>query len=120
MFSVGCIQSQMCHTNRCPVGVATQNSRLQRAIVVEDKAQRAYLFHKNTVEGLAEMTAACGLGHPNQFTPRHIYERVDAHTVRRFDQIYHFAESGQLLHGDVPEFMRTDWETARADSFGPR
>ena len=39
MFSVGCIQSQSCHTNTCPVGVATQNQRLQLALVVEDKAR---------------------------------------------------------------------------------
>ena len=49
MFAVGCIQSQRCHTNKCPVGVTTQNTRLQRAIVVPDKAQRVHQFHKNTV-----------------------------------------------------------------------
>ncbi len=36
MLSVGCIQSQSCHTNQCPVGVATQDLRLQRALVVEE------------------------------------------------------------------------------------
>ena len=41
MFSLGCIQSQSCHTNTCPVGVATQNQRLQLALVVEDKARCA-------------------------------------------------------------------------------
>jgi len=119
MFSVGCIQSQKCHTNRCPVGVTTQDGRLQRALVVDDKAQRAYRFHKNTVDGLAEMTAACGLDHPNEFTPHHLYERVDVHRVRRFDQIYHFLEPGQLLAGDPPEPVRTYWEEARAETFEP-
>ena len=38
MFAVGCIQSQRCHTNKCPVGVTTQDPKLQRAIVVPDKA----------------------------------------------------------------------------------
>jgi len=27
MFAVGCIQAQRCHTNTCPVGVATQDAR---------------------------------------------------------------------------------------------
>ena len=27
MFALGCIQAQACHTNRCPVGVATQDLR---------------------------------------------------------------------------------------------
>lgn len=115
MFSVGCIQSQSCHTNRCPVGVATQDARLQRALVVEDKAQRAYRFHKNTVGGLAEMTAACGLDHPNQFTPLHLYERISAHELRRFDQLYHFFQPGQLLEGKLPDFLRPLWEAARAE-----
>jgi glutamate synthase domain-containing protein 2 len=67
MFSLGCIQSQSCHTNKCPVGVATQDARLARGLVVEDKAQRVRNFHANTVQGLAEMAAACGLDHPNEF-----------------------------------------------------
>jgi glutamate synthase domain-containing protein 2 len=31
MFAIGCIQSQSCHTNRCPTGVATQDKVRQRA-----------------------------------------------------------------------------------------
>ena len=34
MFAVGCIQSQRCHTNKCPVGVTTQDPKLQRALIV--------------------------------------------------------------------------------------
>ena len=119
MFSIGCIQSQGCHTNRCPVGVATQDERLQRAIVVEEKAQRAYRFHKNTVEGLAEMTAACGLDHPNEFTPTRLYERISAHQIRRFDQLYDFAKPGALLGNEVPELLRSHWESASATTFDP-
>ena len=32
MFSVGCIQAQRCNTNSCPVGVTTQDPKLQRAL----------------------------------------------------------------------------------------
>ncbi len=34
MMSIGCIQAQVCHTNRCPTGVATQNKWLQKGIDV--------------------------------------------------------------------------------------
>ena len=37
MFAVGCIQSEYCHTDRCPTGVATQDPTRQRALVVPDK-----------------------------------------------------------------------------------
>jgi glutamate synthase domain-containing protein 2 len=119
MFSVGCIQSQTCHTNTCPVGVATQDPRLQRALVVEDKAERAYYFHKNTVQGVAEMTAACGLDHPNEFSPRHLYERIDPHTVTRFDELYDFVESGQLLDGSASPRWQNFWDKASANTFTP-
>jgi len=117
MFSVGCIQSQQCHTNKCPVGVATQDARLENALVVEEKAQRAYNFHKNTVQGLAEMTAACGLDHPNEFTPRHLYERVSAHDVRRFDQLYDFFEPGQLLDNKAGPVLQRSWDEASPKTF---
>ena len=34
MFSLGCIQSLSCHTDRCPTGVATQDPTRSRALVV--------------------------------------------------------------------------------------
>ena len=107
-------------TNKCPVGVATQDARLQQALVVDDKAQRAYNFHKNTVQGLAEMTAACGLDHPNQFTPRHLYERISPHEVRRYDQLYDFYEPGQLLDGEAGPALQMFWDEASPKSFGAR
>ena len=64
MFAIGCVQSQSCHTNRCPTGVATQDRLRQRALVVDDKATRVYHFHRKTLEALAEMLAAAGLEHP--------------------------------------------------------
>ena len=40
MFSIGCIQSQRCHTGRCPTGVATQSEWLQRGLDPELKSVR--------------------------------------------------------------------------------
>ncbi|MGZ4537469.1 MAG: FMN-binding glutamate synthase family protein, partial [Nocardioidaceae bacterium] len=37
MMAVGCIQAQTCHTNKCPVGVATQDKRRMRALDVPSK-----------------------------------------------------------------------------------
>ncbi|HEX4509443.1 MAG TPA: FMN-binding glutamate synthase family protein, partial [Burkholderiaceae bacterium] len=37
MFALGCIQSQNCHTDHCPTGVATQDPLRQRALVVPSK-----------------------------------------------------------------------------------
>lgn len=34
MFAIGCIQAQFCHTNKCPVGIATQDPRRMAALDV--------------------------------------------------------------------------------------
>jgi glutamate synthase domain-containing protein 2 len=56
MFALGCVQSLSCHTSRCPTGVTTQDKRRQRALAVEDKAERVYNFHRNTLRALGELT----------------------------------------------------------------
>ncbi|MEE4465655.1 FMN-binding glutamate synthase family protein, partial [Azotobacter chroococcum] len=76
MFALGCIQSQSCHTNKCPTGIATQDPLRQRAVVVEDKAQQVYNFHRNTLRTLAEMLAAAGLEHPSQVDAKHLGRRI--------------------------------------------
>merc|ERR1711969_249872 len=68
MMSIGCIQAQQCHTNKCPSGVATQNQWLQRGINIEDKSVRAHFYFKNFRKELLEMTHACGYEHPCQMT----------------------------------------------------
>src|SRR3546814_401502 len=84
MFALGCIQSLTCNTNRCPVGVATQDPLRQRALVVPDKAERVFNFHKNTLHALSEMIAAAGLGHPSQLGTHHLVRRVSPTEIRLF------------------------------------
>src|SRR5699024_5858360 len=40
MISVGCIMAEMCHTNTCPVGVATTDEELQTGLIVDEKLYR--------------------------------------------------------------------------------
>jgi len=60
MFSLGCIQALRCHNNECPTGVATQNKMLMKGLVVTDKSDRVYHFHKNTLHSANELLAAAG------------------------------------------------------------
>jgi hypothetical protein len=120
MFAIGCIQSQSCHTNKCPTGVATQDKLRQRALVVPDKAQRVQMFHRNTLKALAEMLAAAGLEHPNQLEPRHVVRRVSDKEIRLFSQIHVFLKPGDLLKDKIEaDFYERMWAMARADSFEP-
>jgi glutamate synthase domain-containing protein 2 len=117
MFAVGCIQSQHCHTDRCPTGVATQDPTRQRALVVPDKMQRVVNFHRATVHELAELTAAAGLEHPNQFQPIHISRRVSPKEVVTFDDVYPALDAGALLSGTAPPRWTQPWNMADAHSF---
>jgi glutamate synthase domain-containing protein 2 len=117
MFALGCIQSQACHTDRCPTGVATQDPARARALVVPDKAARVAAFHRETLATLAELTAAAGLDHPGDFTPAHFARRVSPAEIRGFEALYPTLASGELIAGtDDPRF-RAAWAAARPDRF---
>jgi glutamate synthase domain-containing protein 2 len=120
MFAIGCVQSQSCHTNRCPTGVATQDRLRQRALVVEDKALRVYRFHHRTLEAFAELLAAAGLEQPGALKPHHLVRRVNGTQIRLFSQIHTALEPGELLRGATRhEFYASAWRMARPDSFEP-
>tara|TARA_Y100000589_G_scaffold14395_1_gene11673 strand:+ start:63556 stop:65211 length:1656 start_codon:yes stop_codon:yes gene_type:complete len=120
MFAVGCIQAQRCQTNTCPVGVATQDPKRQKAIVVSDKAERVYNFHRNTLDALSQVVAAAGLDHPNQFEPIHISRRVSPTNVLSYEDLYDYLEPNELLEGSDNALYRKYWERATADAFcGP-
>ena len=120
MFALGCIQSQSCHTNRCPVGVATQDTQRQRALIVEDKSSRVYRFHHKTMEALSEIVAASGLDHPSQLGPEHFYIRRDAQHITSFRDTLTWLTPGELLDGsDNHPLLAAYWEMARAESFAP-
>ena len=46
MFTVGCIQALRCHTNKCPTGVATQDSDRYGAIDVDSKRHAVAGYHE--------------------------------------------------------------------------
>jgi glutamate synthase domain-containing protein 2 len=119
MFALGCIQSQSCHTDRCPTGVATQDRSRQRALVVPDKLQRVGNFHASTMRSLVELTAAAGLDHPGEFALDHFSRRVSASEVMTFRQLYPPLEPGELLRGTQDIRFAEAWKMACATSFRP-
>lgn len=121
MFAIGCIQAQACHTNRCPVGVATQDPARQRALDVGQKSERVARFHRNTLKALGEMTGAAGLSDPNAFLPRHLMLRQGDNSMVQGDQVYGYLPEGYLLEDDSPDYNgnKTRWSRAQASSFVP-
>jgi glutamate synthase domain-containing protein 2 len=124
MFALGCVQSQSCHTDRCPTGVATQDPLRQRALVVPDKISRVAHFHDNTLKALAELIAAAGLTHPSQLKPHHLVRRISPNQVKLASALLPYLEPGQLLDParktDLPPVFALYWPMAQAESFHPR
>ena len=83
MMSIGCIQAQICHTNRCPSGVATQSKWLQNGIDPTLKSQRLALYFKTFRKELVEITHAAGYEHPCQFRMDDIDVNVDDHHLSK-------------------------------------
>ncbi len=120
MFALGCIQSQSCHTDHCPTGIATQDPGRWRTLDVPDKAERVKNFHQNTLRALKELVAAAGLSHPGELGPEHIIRRVSGNEVRSLATLYAFVRPGELLERTAEHavFQRF-WPEARADRFSP-
>jgi len=116
MMALGCIQAQRCHTNTCPVGVATQDPKRMRALVVADKAERVRRFQHETVASANKLIAAMGLDGPDQLHAGHLMMRTDPHTVQSFDKLHPSLRPGQLID-DPPADWAAAWQAASATSF---
>lgn len=117
MFALGCLQTQRCHSNECPVGIATQDPKLNKAIVVEDKARRVYQYHEGTIEVLKEIIAAAGLRDPSELKPEYIYQRTSPTEVKTLEEVYQFLKPGELVEGTDHFIFAKYWNLSRADSF---
>jgi glutamate synthase domain-containing protein 2 len=122
MFALGCIQSQSCHTNKCPVGIATQDKLRQRALDVPDKATRIARFHANTLKALGEIAGAAGLEDPSDFLPYHFMFRQRDGAFEDGNVLFPYLPEGFLLTGEEPEDLaewHDRWSRASAESFAP-
>lgn len=117
MMATGCIQAQQCHTNHCPVGVATQNKRLSRALNVEDKGHRVYNYHRLTVTEAGQLMASMGLTGPEQLSTRMLRRRVNLQSTRSYAELFHWLRPNELLE-DPPASWVEDWNEADSDHFG--
>ena len=58
--AIGCLGMRACHTNNCPVGIATQKSHLRERLVVAASAKRLQNWFEATVHLMQVLARACG------------------------------------------------------------
>ena len=113
MFAIGCIQAQVCHSGKCPTGVASQDPGRYRALVVADKFQRVANYHRNTLTALKEAVESAGLLSPADLSPHHLMIRVSSREVRSAASQYDWLDPRALVDGTAthPAFAKY-WDRA--------
>lgn len=65
--AIGCLGMRACHTNNCPVGIATQRPDLVARQVVDKSAERLANFFETSIELMKILARACGHDHLSGF-----------------------------------------------------
>ena len=77
MMAIGCIQAQICHTGKCPTGVATQDKWLMRGLDPTDKSARLANYITTLRKEVLQLCRACGVEHPSQMSLKDHFEVME-------------------------------------------
>ena len=66
--AIGCLGMRACHTNNCPVGIATQKPHLRRRLKIGKGAEQLSNFFRASTELMQVMARACGHDHLSEFS----------------------------------------------------
>jgi glutamate synthase (ferredoxin) len=97
MMAIGCIQAQKCHTDHCPVGIATQNPRYTRGLDVGLKSVRAANYIRSLRRDLLKVSEAIGVVHPGLIAPGDIDLLDGTRTAVGLGAAYGYDASWQRL-----------------------
>ncbi|WP_347174078.1 FMN-binding glutamate synthase family protein [Polaribacter uvawellassae] len=89
MLSLGCIQARECNLDTCPVGVATQDPHLVKALVVMKKNVRVKNYHDKTIQAVKEVVAAMGVDSISNLQPNQVFRRAKNEKVVSLEEVYY-------------------------------
>jgi glutamate synthase domain-containing protein 2 len=58
--AIGCLGMRACHTNNCPVGIATQKESLRARLKIEQSAKQLSNYFEASTELMKILARACG------------------------------------------------------------
>jgi glutamate synthase domain-containing protein 2 len=58
--SIGCLGMRACHTNNCPVGIATQKENLRSRLIIDQSAKQLATFFQASSNLVKVVARACG------------------------------------------------------------
>ena len=119
MLSIGCIQSQKCHTDRCPTGVATQDPWLVHGLDPVSKADRAATYLTALRRELVKVSAAVGVAHPGLITTQDVDIFNGDYDARSLASVYGYkdgwGELGPSLAAEITALMHPQPEFNEKD-----
>jgi glutamate synthase (ferredoxin) len=111
MLAIGCIQAQKCHTDHCPVGVATQNPRYTRGLDPTLKSVRLANYVRTLRRDLLKVSEAVGVVHPGLMTPDDVDVMTGVSNGRSLREVYGYDEPW----GRLSPHLRSATEAMMAD-----
>ncbi len=66
--AIGCLGMRACHTNNCPVGIATQKENLRARLLIENSAKQLHNFFSASTDLMKVLARACGHDDMNKFS----------------------------------------------------
>lgn len=109
MMSIGCIQSQKCHTDRCPTGVATQDPWLTHGLDPISKAVRCGQYVRTLRKELVKVSEAVGVAHPGLITADDIDILCGDYEARSLRETYGYRPGwgslGAGIASEITELM---------------
>ena len=88
MFALGCIQALQCNKNTCPTGITTHDKRLQRGLVVKDKAERVKQYSLHMRKEIGIIAHSCGVKEPRRLRRYHCRIVQDDGRSIPLDELY--------------------------------
>ena len=117
-MAIGCIQALLCNTNKCPVGITTQDPKLTVGLVPEDKKTRVANYHEKTIKNFVELLGATGVDETRNLTRTHIYRRVSLNEMITYEELFPSIKEGSMLNGDIPKKYQMDFAYADKNRWG--
>lgn len=88
MFALGCIQAMQCNKNTCPTGITTHDERLQKGLVITDKAKSVENYIHNLVHEVGIISHSCGVSEPRELRRYHARMVVESGRTMPLDQLF--------------------------------
>lgn len=107
MLSIGCIQAQKCHTDKCPTGIATQDPWLVRGVDAPSKATRAAVYLRTLRKELLKISGAVGVAHPALITTDDIEIMNGDYDARTLASVYGYKDGWGELGPELAQEITT-------------